>query len=126
MQCKNIALQKRKPILVQFSDNPQIPKKWRYFWNTIQKIGDNFGIRALLHRNREAEGEAVGLEMVGGNGPAVEGNSVLHNGQTQAGTLGAVRILLRDTVETLENLSQMLIAHPFAGIIVEKVRHPVI
>ena len=27
------------------ADNPQIPKKWRYFWNTIQKIGDNFGIR---------------------------------------------------------------------------------
>ena len=25
--------------------NPQIPKKWRYFWNIIQKIGDNFGIR---------------------------------------------------------------------------------
>ena len=27
------------------ADNPQIPNKWRYFWNTIQKIGDNFGIR---------------------------------------------------------------------------------
>ena len=105
---------------------PQIPKKWRYFWNTIQKIGDNFGIRALLHRNREAEGEAVGLEMVGGDGALVESDGVLHDGQPQAGTLGAVGILLRDAVETLENLSQMLIAHPFAGIIVEKVRHPVI
>ena len=27
------------------SDNPQIPNEWRYFWNTIQEIGDNFGIR---------------------------------------------------------------------------------
>ena len=26
-------------------DNPQIHNKWRYFWNTIQEIGDNFGIR---------------------------------------------------------------------------------
>ena len=45
--------------------NPQIPKKWRYFWNTIQKIGDNFGIRALLHRNGKAEGEAVGVDRFG-------------------------------------------------------------
>ena len=26
-------------------EKPPIPKKWRYFWNIIPKIGDNFGIR---------------------------------------------------------------------------------
>lgn len=30
-----------------------------------QKIGDNFGIRALLHRNGKAEGEAVGVDRFG-------------------------------------------------------------
>ena len=25
-------------------EKPPIPKKWRYFWNIIQKIGDIFGI----------------------------------------------------------------------------------
>ena len=61
------------------------------------------------------------MEMVGGDSALVESNGVLHDGQPQAGTLGAVGILLRNAVETLENLPEMLITDTFAGIIIEKV-----